>query len=117
MMPELAELTWDSLRNPFYLALLALLIMQLFKKGIELLLCKLLPEHAEDLKGIFINVITFAVCIVISLLHVGEEFSQGQAFVVAVVAAAVSTGAYETGKNVLKLIPGGALPVKGAKPE
>lgn len=102
-MSDLLNLTWESLSNPIALAVVVVLLMQLFGKKIIVLLVGLLPEKArEQLRSITINAITWGLCYVMAVLHIGVQFSAGDAFVVSLQAVALATGMYQGGKSIAK---------------
>ena len=104
-MNDLLSLTWESLCNPIPLALVVVLLMQLFgKKLIDLILGLLSDVRKEQLRSLVINIITWGISYLIAMLHICAEFSTGDAFVVSLQAVALSTGIYQGGKSIAKLL-------------
>ena len=103
-MNDLLNLTWQSLNNPVPLAIVVVLLMQLFGKKLVDLLMELLPEkQREQLRSLAINAITWGLCYLITTLHISAEFVAGDAFVVSLQAVALSTGMYQGGKSIAKV--------------
>ena len=103
-MNDLLSITWQSLCSPVPLALIVVLLMQLFgKKLIDLLGGLLAPEREEQWRSLIINLVTWGVCYLIAALHIGVQFLAGDAFVVSLQAVALSTGIYQGGKSVAKV--------------
>jgi len=102
---DLLSLTWESLVESTPLAVIVVLVMQLFGKRLLDLLVALLPEeHREQWRSIIINVTTWGLCYLIVALHIDENLSAGNALVVSLQAAALATGIYQTGKSVTKVL-------------
>ena len=102
-MNDLLSLTWESLSQPVPLALIVVLLMQLFgKKLIDLLGGLLAPEREEQLRSLIINFVTWGLCYFIAALHIDVQFLTGDAFVVSLQAVVLSTSAYQGGKSIAK---------------
>ena len=102
-MNDLLSLTWESLSSPVPLALIVVLLMQLFgKKLIDLLGGLLAPEREEQWRSLVINLVTWGLCYLIAALHIDVQFLAGDAFVVSLQAVALSTGIYQGGKSIVK---------------
>ena len=102
-MNDLLSLTWESLSQPVPLALIVVLLMQLFGKKLIDLLIGLLPEDCrEKFRSLAINGITWGICYLIAALHKGIQFSAGDAFVVSLQAVALSTSMYQGVKSIAK---------------
>ena len=102
-MNDLLNVTWQSLSQPVPLALIVVLLMQLFgKKLIDLLGGLLAPEREEQLRSLVINLVTWGLCYLIAVLHIDVQFLAGDAFVVSLQAVALSTGVYQGGKSIVK---------------
>ena len=102
-MNDLLSLTWESLSQPVPLALIVVLLMQLFGKKLIDLLVDLLPdEHKEQLRSLIINLVTWGLCYFIAALHIDVQFLAGDAFVVSLQAVVLSTGIYQGGKSIVK---------------
>ena len=100
---DILELTWDSLASPIPLALVVVLLMQLFGKKLIDLLVSLLPsERVEQLRSLVINFVTWGICYLIATLHIDVQCLAGDAFVVSLQAVALSTGIYQGGKSIAK---------------
>jgi len=104
---------WESLRQPLILGAFLMVIMQLFGRGIinmlrYIFVHYILKKESEDIldewnvRGLATNLMTFGLGLFISYSFIGEGFSTGQAWYVAVVATAASIGSYEVIKNMLK---------------
>jgi len=109
-MHDLLSITWQSLCSPIPLALIVVLLMQLFGKKLIDLLVDLLPEkRKEQLRSLIINLVTWGLCYLIAALHIntlnpdGELVTSGMAFVVSLQAVTLSTGIYQGGKSVAKV--------------
>ena len=102
-MNDLLSLTWKSLSQPIPLALIVILLMQLFGKKLIDLLIGLLPEdRREKFRSLTINLVTWGLCYLIAALHIDVQFLAGDAFVVSLQAVALSTGIYQGGKSIVK---------------
>ena len=102
-MNDLLNVTWQSLSDPVPLALVVILLMQLFgKKLIDLLLGLLSEERREQLRSLAINLVTWGLCYFIAALHIDVQFLAGDAFVVSLQAVALSTGMYQGVKSIAK---------------
>jgi hypothetical protein len=104
------DLTWAALKTWMGLAVLILLVMHLFGKGIVEFLRTMWvlwrggdPNDPWKARGLVINLVSFVLALVVASLHINGEYTFGDAFVAALVATAAATFGHEAIKNVLGL--------------
>jgi len=124
---DITQLTWEALREAIPLSVFLVLFMSILGKPIIDALHDLLwplfhrgavgvtgykwrsvngdpPPDDWDFRSIIINVVTFAIGLLIAGLHVALDFSWGNAVVNALVATGLAVGEYEAVKNVVKAV-------------